>query len=286
MKKIMVTLLTLAGLLLWTSALFAEDKKPPKPWKRFNVDVGTAFILNDSKVRIGGESLGVEIDTEELLGLDTNTTTFRLDGFWRFTKNRRHRLDFTYYTNRRSGKGSLDETLEIGDNIIDVGATVETEFNFDLYRVGYSWSFFQDDRMDLGLGGGLYILPVEFKIDAAGTINGIPGASASGLIKESFAAPLPVFNLRADFAITPRWSLRNKADVFYLEIGDYRGAIVDTRVAVEYQPFKHVGFGLAWDNFRLAAEAKDDNTGIPGVSFKGTYKFQNAGLMLYLKANF
>lgn len=285
MKKATVIMVILSSILLWTTPLLAEEETPKKPWKRFNVDLGVSFLLNDSKVRIGGEGVGVEIDTEELLDLETNTTTFRLDGFWRFTKNLRHRLDFSWYTNRRSGEGTVDQELNIGDlPPIPVGASVETQFNFDLYRVGYSYSFFQDKRIDLGIGGGLYVLPVEFKLNATAESGGMTILDES--VKETFAAPLPVIGIRADIAITPRWFLRNRADFFYLEIGDYRGAIVDTRLAVEYQPFKHVGFGLAWDNFRLAAEAKDDNTGIPGTSFKGTYQFRNAGMMVYLKANF
>lgn len=284
MKKMIIMLTAIISLLFWTSAVLAKDSTYDKPWKRFNVSLGANRIANDSKVRLGGEGIGVEIDPEKVLGLDASTTTFRLDGFWRFTKKRRHRLDFTYYRNNRSGETIIDEVIEIPDTPpIPVGAKVETTFNFDLYRVGYSYSFFQDDRMDLGIGGGLYVMPIEFSLKASA---GVSGTIVDESVKETFSAPLPVITLRAAFAITDRWQLRTKGDVFYLEIGDYRGGIVDTSVAVEYQPFKHVGFGLAWNNFRLAAEAKDDNNDIPGASFKGTFKFQNAGLMLYLKTNF
>ena len=281
MRKALVMIAALSSFLLWTPSLFAQEEQP---WKRFNVDLGANFVLNDSKVRLGGEGVGVEVDVEEVLGLDTSTRTFRVDGFWRFTKKRRHRLDFTWYRNRRSGQGTLDREIVIDDITIPIGASVDTAFNFDLYRLGYSYSFFKDKRLDLGVGGGLYLLPVEFRLKADATLAG--GGILDETIKETFTAPLPVIGLRADIAITPRWFLRNKADVFYLEIGDYRGAIVDTKLGVEYQPFKHVGFGLAWNNFRLKAEAKDDSNPIPGASFKGTFSFQNAGLMLYLKANY
>ena len=278
MKQSIFGLVAFCVVVLWTSTVLAHDVTAEKPWKNFNVALGASFISNDGKVRIGAEGVGVELDPEELLGLQTSTTVFRLDGFWRFTHKRRHRLDFTYYSNRRDGTTVLDETIEIGDTTIPVNTKIETTLNFDIYRVGYSYSFFQDERMDLGVGAGLYVLPVEFKFDAEGILT--------ESIKESFAAPLPVINLRADFAITDRWSLRNRIDLFYLQIDNYRGAIVDTRIAVEYQPFKHVGFGLAFDNFRLAAEAKEESNDIPGATFQGTFKFRNSGLMLYLKANY
>jgi hypothetical protein len=65
-----------------------------------------------------------------------------------------------------------------------------------------------------------------------------------------------------------------------------KGAIADSRIALEYAPFKHVGFGLAWDDFRLKAEAEDEDTGVPGSNVKGTFDFKNQGFMLYLKCFF
>jgi hypothetical protein len=91
--------------------------------------------------------------------------------------------------------------------------------------------------------------------------------------------------VRADFAITPKWFIRNRVDAFYLKYDNYKGAIVDTRVALEWEAFKHIGFGLAWDNFRLKAEGEGASD-IPGAEFNGTFKFQNSGLMLYLKGYF
>ena len=286
MIKRIVVLALFSVVVFGPGTILAAEKKAVKPWKRFDVNLGASRILNQSSVRVGSPGLGVDIDPESALGLDSTTTTFRLDGFWRFTRNRRHRLDFTYYSNRRHSNKTLEEDLEIGDDVIDVGTEIDTKFNFDLFRLGYSWSFFQDDRVDLGVGGGLYIVPIELKIDAEGTVNGQPISPGSTVVEETLSAPLPVINLRADIAITPRWFLRNRIDAFYLEINEYTGSIIDTRVAVEYEPFKHVGFGLAWDYLRLDIEAEDDDNGIPGLDFTGNFEFRNAGLMLYLKAYF
>jgi hypothetical protein len=283
MKKATMTLLAVTGVLLFTVSSFAADKKPNELYKRFNIDLGASRLFNESKVRLGGKNVGVEVDVEEALDVETQTTSFRMDGYWRFTRNRRHRLDFTYYYNKRTGESVVDKDLEIGEITIPTGAKVETKLNFDLFRVGYSYSFFQDDRMDLGVGLGLYVLPIRFSLDASGDVLGQP---ISESVKENFAAPLPVVTLRFDFAITPRWFLRNRIDVFYLEYDKYKGAIADSRIALEYAPFKHVGFGLAWDNFRLKAEAEDEDTGIPGATFKGTFDFKNQGIMLYLKCFF
>lgn len=274
MKKAVVMLLTVTGFLFYTSSLFAEEK----PWHRFNVDLGASWIMNDSQVRLGGKGAGVEINPEELLGLDSNTTVLRLDANWRFTKNLRHMLDFTYYSNRRKGETIAAQTIEIGDIIIQPGDSIKARLDLDIIRVGYNYSFFQDNRMDLAVGGGLYVMPIVFKVESNGAL--------AQNVSEKFTAPLPVLSFKADFAITPKWFLRNRFDAFYLSYDSYKGGIVDTRVALEWEAFKHFGFGLAWDNFRLKAEGESNDSDVPGADFLGTFKFQTAGLMLYLKGYF
>jgi hypothetical protein len=187
----------------------------------------------------------------------------------------KHRLDFTWHSNRRKGETTAAQTIEIGEIEINPGDSVKTSLDLDVIRVGYSYSFFQDDRMDLAVGGGLYVMPIVFKVEA----NGVVQANVS----ESFTAPLPVFSLRADFAIIPKWFLRNRIDAFYLKYDNFQGGIVDTRIALEWEAFKHIGFGLAWDNFRLKAEAEGDDSAIPLL---GTFQFQTLGVMLYVKGYF
>lgn len=115
---------------------------------------------------------------------------------------------------RRNGRTSLGRDLEIGNITLPLGTDVNTSLNIDLYRAGYSYSFFQDDRISLGIGSGLYVMPISFSLDASGLIT--------ESVRESFTAPLPVIGFRADFASTPKWYIRSRMDSFYLEIGKYR----------------------------------------------------------------
>jgi hypothetical protein len=86
--------------------------------------------------------------------------------------------------------------------------------------------------------------------------------------------------VRADFAITPKWFIRTRWDLFYLEISDFRGAISSATVGVEYNPFKNVGFGLAFNNFKLNVEAEGDD--YPSVDFVGAFEYDQVGAMLYV----
>lgn len=251
-----------------------ESENKTTPWKRAGLNLGGFFAALNSSVSIGAAGVGVDVDVEDALDFDTTTTAFRTDAYWRFTRNKRHRVDFTWFSLRRSGRTTLGRDLEFGDTVFPLGSTVKSSFDFDIYKGGYSYSFLQDDRVDLAASVGLYIAPISFDITATGAFTGQDESDVT--------APLPVVGLRADFAITPKWFLRTSAEAFYLEIDNYKGAIVDFQAAVEYAAFKHVGFGLGFDILHVSVEANASNKVID-LDFGGEVNFDYAGIQFYMK---
>lgn len=250
------------------------------PWEKFSLKFGYFISTVDSDLSLGS-GVGISVDVEELLGLDTTNSVFRIDGFWRFTDNRRHRLDLTWFSFRRDGSNIVGQDIPIKDEdgndiTIPSGSQVDGKFNLDIYKAGYSYSFIQDDRMDLAFVVGLYVMPIEVGLKSTGSTNVDE--------KETLTAPLPTFGLRADFAITPKWFLRSGFDVFYLEIDEFTGTLYETFISVEYLPWKHLGFGLGFDTFNLGIEA--DGKDYPGIDFKGEIDFKYSGLLLYAKMFF
>ena len=281
-KKITVLsvgfLSVLAVLLAFSQANAAQENAAgDSPWETFGVNLGVFVSATDTSFRIGS-GIGLSIDAEQALNLDANTTVFRADALWRFTDNKRHRLDLTWFSLSRDATRVIGQDITFEDKdgnpiTIDAGTTVESNFDFDIYELGYSYSFFQDDRIDLAAGIGLFIMPLDF------------GIRSSGLVEEdgsaSFTAPLPVFGLRMDVALTPKWFLRTGSQVFYLEYDNFTGSVLDFKVAVEYNPWKHVGLGLGFDTLRVQLEA--DGEDYPSIDFKGNVDFAYTGLQLYLR---
>jgi hypothetical protein len=224
-------------------------------------------------VTVGTEGTGVAIDLEQALGLDSQNTVFRLGTLYRIGEKRRHRVDLDYlYFNRDSTK-TLGREITVDNVTLAVGTNVETTFNYQILRAAYSYSFFQDDRMDLAASIGLFVMPITFELKASGL--------GSGQGSFDFTAPLPAFGLRGDFAITPRWMLRTNLDLFYLEYDSFEGALANARVAVEYNPWEHFGFGLGLDSFKLKLSAEDED--YPAVNFQGDIKSQFLGVQLYAR---
>ena len=90
----------------------AETEPDRQPWEKFNVNAGVFISNMDTSFRLGS-GVGIDIDAEELLGLDATSTVFRVDGSWRFTDNRRHRLDLSWFAVRRSGSRTVGKDFEL-----------------------------------------------------------------------------------------------------------------------------------------------------------------------------
>jgi hypothetical protein len=281
-KRHSLYVLLAAGLLFFIQSAWAKEADSKhKPWNKFNVDAAYLIASVDTELNLGAKGLGVKVDVEDFFGMDTTNSIFKLKGFWRFTDNLRHRFDFEYSSYRRDGyRKILEDFIFEDDNgnqhTIPAGTQVNSYFDLDIYKISYNYSFFQDDRIDLATGIGFYWMPIDIGVESTGLIRVHES--------EKFDAPLPTILLRADFAITPKWFLRSSLELFYLEIQQFKGSIYQSTVALEYLPWKHVGFGLAFDTFNLHIEA--DGEDYPEIDFEGELNFNITGLLLYMKMFF
>jgi hypothetical protein len=285
MKKMVQSVLIVMVAAIISAPALAEEDKDPKdfPWKRGYLNLGAYLATMDSAFRLGESNLGlgIELDVEEFLNLDTSDTSFRIDAGYRFGKTRRHKVEFSWFKFHREGSRFIDEEIEVppelGGGTLGPG-NFTSVFNFDIYKLKYEYSFVFDERADLNVGLGLYIMPIEVGLSAV--VNGV----FEGSMSEKITAPLPVIGLGFDFAITPKWIIRQQMDLLYLELGDFRGAITSYAAALEWLTWKHVGFGIGVDALRVRIEAQGSD--YPGIDFRGNIEFSYIGAQLYLKAYF
>jgi hypothetical protein len=269
-------------LIVTVQPLMADDYAKDNPWKKLSFDAGAFLSITTTSVRYGS-GVGVSVDLEEALGMDMENSVYRLGGYWRFTNNRRHRVDLSWFSFYRTGDKKITDQIVIEppggaeDIIIAPGSEVESEFNLDIYQSNYSYSFILDDRLDIAAQVGLYIMPISFCLSAKGLVETEED--------QDFTAPLPVIGLRLDLLIAPKWYLRTGAQAFYVEYGDYTGSLLNFRSAIEYDPWKHVGFGLGFDSLRLQVQADGDEA-VPGMDLRGNVAFGYTGILLYGKVFF
>jgi hypothetical protein len=259
----------------------AESGKRYLPWEKGSIKFGGFLTAFDSTLAFGvNNAAGVTFNAEELFGLDTSLTVFRAEAMYRPGKSLRHQVDFSYAAYHRDGHATLDEEININGNTFPVGARIESEFNFDIIRGTYSYAILQDERMRIALGLGVYAVPLKYGLDieTSGGRTSVNGADTT--------LPLPALALRTEFQLIPKLYLNAGIDAMYLEFDDFKGSLLDVNVALEYRPWRHVGFGLGYNSMSVKVEAESDNSNYPGADFVGDVGVRFSGLMLYGKFSF
>ena len=242
--------LTFASLFIGVS-LFAEVKDL---WK---INVGGMEVINfetDIQWSKAGIPVGAKINTKDQLGMDNSSIAFRVDGYYRF--NKAHRIVASYFAVRSDGHTAAHEEFEWDGNVIGAGATIDSYFNMDIYKLNYAYSFYHSEQMEVSLAIGLHITKIDLGLSAVGTINDVPKESFADAV--SVTAPLPVLGFQGEYAIVPNNLFVNyKTYAFYLEFDDYKGALVRSILGLEYRFLEHVGVGLGLDSTIINVEDDD-----------------------------
>ncbi|MBW1860534.1 MAG: outer membrane beta-barrel protein, partial [Deltaproteobacteria bacterium] len=208
--------------LLSSPALAADKSTSDMPWEKGYLNLGAYFASLDTGFRlgIGNIGLGITLDAEDFLGLDSTDSAFRVDAGYRLGKSMRHKLDFSWFQFHRQAEKRLTEDVELppelGGETLPTGMTVSSLFDFDIYKLKYEYSFILDDRVDFNAGLGVFIMPLEFGL----------GEKGKETKTASITAPLPVLGIGFDIALTPKWFLRQGIDFLYLEFSNFKGTIL------------------------------------------------------------
>jgi hypothetical protein len=261
---------TCAAMLAWPA--FGADTGP---WEKASIALGGMIASMDTSAQVGLSGAGVAIDVEDILGLETSQSAFRVDALYRFGKSRRHRLDFTWFDLNREATRTLETEIEVEGTIYPVGTTVQSVFDLTFYNVRYGYSFLHDERVDFAGSIGLHVTEIGLSVSDA-TI---------GTRGENVTAPLPLLGLRLDVLLTPRWYIRSSWEALYLAYDGARGAISDSTLAVEYRPWNRFSLGAGINAVRLTLEGEKD-TGTPGFDFAAKFDLAYTGLLLYGKLMF
>jgi hypothetical protein len=274
----LLLLIALSGLTLQAQDPEKETDKDSLEyhWDRFSVSLGGFLAGTNSDISLSGSEmgLGININLEDALGLSTSTFAFRGEAEYNIGSRRRSHVRMSYFGLIRNSTKTLETEVEIGNSVFLAGTELNSKFNLHIIRGLYDYAYFKDERISLGVSGGLYVLPVNLELGAGDVIE--EGTN--------FVAPLPVIGVRNAFLITPKIAIKQSVEVLYIKISNYQGSISDLNIWLEYNPFKHLGFGLGYNTFQLNfnsnQSAKNDRdfdgsieTGYSGLLFYGRYFF-------------
>lgn len=242
-------------------------------WERFSVHAGGFVTGMNSDIQLGSQQvgLGVVVNLEDALGLQSSGTVFRSEMRYNYGKRRRHTLGLEYFGLLRNAQKVLDSDVEIGDQIFPIGTEVKSKFNLQIIKASYSYSFYKDERVMIDASFGLFVMPISFSVKALDLNE----------VASDFVAPLPVVGIRSNFAITPKLHLKQSVDFLYMKIANFRGVVSDINVTLEYNLWEHFGVGGGLNAYQLNIEAFGDDNNY--FDFKGSIKTGYTGLLLYVK---
>jgi hypothetical protein len=232
----------------------------------FKLSLGYYRPNFDSRVAVGvpGATPPGDINPEQDLGLEKSLGGARLDGYWRFAD--RHRLYFGYYKLDRSASKVLDHdigpieipALGINDTVL-AGSNVNIEAKWEVFILGYNYSFYKSDTLEFGGLVGLNVAQLGTKL--SGTLitqnNGTQTGATAG---STITAPLPAFGVSGDWAIDDRWRMRGHAGAFKITIQNIDAKVVDGGVAGEYRVYGNIWGGLGYSLLNASAKKADSSS--------------------------
>jgi hypothetical protein len=249
----------------------AANAQPTSGGERASIMLGAFITDRQSNTRFdsdAGAGDGTDIDMEDDLGLESSTNVARLGGYvW---LGRRHRLDGAYFDLSRSASIPIQETIDFGDEEFQINTALNTESDLTIIKADYTFAVLAKDRGWLGVTAGLYIAETGFALSQP-TL----GRTES----EEVTAPLPLFGLRGDYAISDRITLRGAMQLLAFSTDELDGHLTDFYIGADYGFGERMAVGLAYNRVSMNIGAEEDD------GFSGRIDWGYDGFLLYFKVD-
>ena len=260
-----------ATLVICLPLAHAEDVVPIHPAlrDRFYFAGGVFVPKTSTSAQLDSTQLGLgtNIDFERALGMTTQKTVPDAIVRWRFSD--RWRFEAEYFELNRNGDKVLQQDITWKGQTFTVGTEVVSKFDFSDVRTSVGYSFFKTADKELGVGFGFHLASYNVALSAAGV-----GDQAQKVL-----APLPVLSAYGQFALTEQWAVGGRMDRFSMSYDNYDGNITSLALDLNYQPFRHVGFGLAYRSLFIILKAT-------GSQYTAQFAQTFQGPLLYMNASF
>lgn len=239
-------------------------------FERFSFSLGV-FITDqqrDTRLDVPDGPVGTPVDLGDDLGLDVSDTVFRVDGYYRFSE--KHRIDFGAFDLSRSSRKQIEKDIVWNGTTYPLAADVQGDFDLNIAKLAYTWSFMRRDNGYAGLTAGLYVAEIGARLSAVGIADKDGG---------DVTAPLPVVGLRGEYDLGRKWTIRASGEFFALEYDNIDGSLVDIYAGIQYQLFEHMALGLGWNSVRI-------DVGVDDSDLNGKLDWGYDGGLLFFKFDF
>lgn len=272
--RITMSLCVAAMVLAAATGLCAAEGEPSHMLtSRWGFTVGgfAADLRTDAQFSFGS-GLGTLFRLEDVTDYTESDSVLRADGFVRFGK--RHAFELELLQINRDSSGTLAQDLEILDRTFT--ADFESAFDMSLTKGSYKFSFQNNGTLDAGLIFGLSVFNFGFEMAGTAEVTDPNGVTTTSAEREetSVVAPVPSAGMFVDYAITPKFVTRARAEFFSLESGDFEGQFIEVRWTFDYLFTNVFGVGGGFSSTDMSFSDLGENP------LKVEYRY--SGLLFYL----
>jgi hypothetical protein len=208
---------------------------------RFSIRIIGGLVNMNTDIA-AGRGLGALIDLEDVLGFDEQISSFGLEGFYRFTKNRKHAIRLRYANFDRDAHAVVEGSVPILD--LEFVGEVASEFVNQVAILEYQYSFINNGKTEAGILAGLGFYKYELGLAGQVVINDDPDQTEFRGESVDVIAPVPGFGFFINQALTKELILELKTSFIDLDIGEHNGRIFSTWVSLTWFFSRHVGVGV------------------------------------------
>lgn len=214
-----------------------------------SVSAGMFLPNYDTKIRkSSGSTAGSDISLEDDLGLDSDDEIPVFSIAVRPWP--RHKFFLSYMGMDRDADQVLAEDLIFDGITFPAGTQVDTQFDIDMYRAGYTWSFLQKETWELGFSMGAYWVDMDMTVSTLG-----------GQLEADYSEsePFPMFGFSGSWLLNDKWLVRGTAEAFSIDMNDVEGDFYNVRVEAEYAVTANISIGAGYDLVRIDAKDTEKN---------------------------
>lgn len=221
--------------------------------KRFSVEFETGAVWQSrNEIQIPDSSSGTRFSLIDLQGYGPNVQR-RVEATWNIAT--RHSIRFVYAPLTFSGSGTFTSPVRFAGGTFVSGEAVDSEYQFDSYRLTYRYLFHESDRWRARIGVTAFIRDARVELRQQGITS-----------SDSDVGVVPLLSANMQYALAPRWAALVDIDGLVSPQGRAIDAAVKIRydlteawyVSAGYRVFEggvdnDERFAFAWYNFAIVS---------------------------------
>lgn len=236
-------------------------------------------LKHDGSLRIDSAEFGIgtSVDLERDLGLEEEVDAERIAIDMKL--GQRLRLFGSLMETERTGAGTLERTLLIGDFEFSAGVDAISRLDFEEIEAAFGYSLLATQHGEIGLSLGAHLLSFDASVQGVGRLLGVPGLGVE-VFEESASEELPIVTLGAYFRqdLPGRLTVSGEGRVLVAEIEDYSADYLRLIASIEYKlsPRLALGAGYYYQDISVESDDLPDDT-------LGAVDFDRTGTNVFLR---